>query len=170
VEQPNDKATLLIVLRRQKTYWEGLLALVSEEDMLVPGVVDDWAFKDLVAHLTGWRKRTLARFLGAQQGGKLPAPEWPAELGDEVSKINPWIYRSQHDRPLADVLMESMQVWQQLLDAVEALPEADLMTPGRYDYMGGYPLGPANLRWSYGHLHEHAAQINDWLARRYDEG
>jgi hypothetical protein len=150
MEQPTDKAALLDMLRREKAYWEAFLQVVGEEDMLLPGVTGDWTFKDVVAHLTGWRKRTVARFAGAGQGrGPLPA-EWPAELGEDVQPINAWIYRTNRDRPLAEVLAESRQVWQQLVDLVEALPEADLMEPGRFEWMEGLALGPAPLNWSFG--------------------
>jgi hypothetical protein len=41
------------------------------------------------------------------------------------------------------VLADSRQVCQQLVDFVEALPEADLMEPGRFEWMEGHALGPA---------------------------
>jgi hypothetical protein len=169
MEQPRDKAALAAALHRERAYWEALLAVVGEDEMLLPGVTGDWTLKDVVAHLTVWRKRTIARFLGAQQGGKLPAPEWPADLGDDAQAVNAWSYRMNRDRSLAAVLDESREIWQQLVDTVTALPEAALMEPGRYQWMNGRALGPANLGWSFQHLHDHAAQINDWLARRLDE-
>jgi hypothetical protein len=50
---------------------------------------------------------------------------------------------TNRDRPLAEVLADSRQVCQQLVDFVEALPEADLMEPGRFEWMEGHALGPA---------------------------
>lgn len=64
--QPKDKAGLLAQLGRQKAFWDALLDSVSEEPILTPGVVGDWNFKNLVAHFTGWRRRTLQRFQGAR--------------------------------------------------------------------------------------------------------
>jgi hypothetical protein len=160
MEQPRNKAALIATLHREKAYWEALLHVVSEEDMLLPGATGDWTFKDVVAHLTGWRKTTIARLAGALPGGQ----PLPFERDEDVQAVNTANYRANRDRPLADVLAESEQVWQQLVEMVEALPEADLLEPGRFNWMGGRPLG-STLNWSYGHLHEHAAQINDWLAR-----
>ncbi len=168
MQQPKTKTALLETLRREKTFWEALMAVVAEEDMLAPGVTGDWTFKDVVAHLTAWRKRTLARFEGARRGSKPPPPEWPAELGDDTQAINDWLYRQSRERTLVEVLEGSRRVWQELVDAVEALPEAVLMEPGRFEWLEGRALGPANLSWSFAHLHEHAAQINDWLARMFD--
>ena len=56
------------MIQRERAYWEALLALVNEDDMLTPGVTGDWTFKDVVADLTAWRKRSVARFRGAAQG------------------------------------------------------------------------------------------------------
>ena len=53
---------------------------------------------------------------------------------------------------------------------VEALPEADLLEPGRFAWTGGKRFGPWVLNGSFEHLHEHAAMIDDWLARLYGEG
>ena len=86
-----------------------------------------------------------------------------------MQPINAWIYNTNRDRPLAAILAESAVVWQQLVDAVEALPEADLLEPGRFPGLGDRALGPAALFGSSGHLHEHAAMISDWLARRLYE-
>jgi hypothetical protein len=111
----------------------------------------------------------MGRFNAARQGGAPQPPEWPAELGEDAAAVNVWMYHTYRDRPLAAVLSESRDVWQQLVEIVEALPEADLMGPGRFEWIGGRALGPANLTWSFEHLHEHAAQIDDWLVRRLSE-
>ncbi len=168
--QAQGKAALVDQLRREKAYWEALLRVVEEQDMDSPGVMGDWTFKDAVAHLTGWRKRTVARIAGSQQRGQPLPPEWPAELDEEQpDTINAWIYGQNHDRPLADVLAESQQVWEELVAVVEETPEEDLLEPGHFEWLEGHPLGPAVLNGSFGHLHEHAALINDWLARRFDQ-
>ena len=49
MQQPKTKAEFLRMLQRERAYWEALLALVSEDDMLTPGVTGDWTFKDVVA-------------------------------------------------------------------------------------------------------------------------
>ena len=39
MDKPGDKAALMETLHRQKAYWEALLQVVSEEDMLLPGAM-----------------------------------------------------------------------------------------------------------------------------------
>lgn len=168
LQTSDSKAVLLERLHREKACWDALLQVVREQDMLLPGVMGEWTFKDVVAHLTGWRKRTVARFVGALRGTE-PPPDWPAELGDNVAEVNMLMHRSQRDRSLDEVLAESRQVWSQLVEVVEALPETDLFEVGRFAWLPDHALGPANLAWSFEHLHEHAAQIHDWMARLYGQ-
>ena len=138
-----------------------------------PGVTGAWTFKDVVAHLNGWRELTLVRL--ERPGPDEPAPpaDWPDDFDDDTDagtdRINDWFWARAKNRPLADVLAESQEQFRHLRDAVAALPEADLLTPGRFPWLDGEALGPAVLGGSFGHLHEeHEPAIRAWLAR--DEG
>ena len=82
MEQARTKTDLIDRLQRERAFWEALLRVVSEADMLLPGVVGDWTFKDVVAHLTGWRKRTIARIANPGQGRDPRPAEWPVDLDD----------------------------------------------------------------------------------------
>src|SRR5690349_6522839 len=107
-------------LEIMRSDWATLLNAVGLDMMEQPGVLGDWAFRDVVSHLTGWRKRTVARFEAAASGTE-PAPlPWPTELGDDTDKINNWIYESDRKRPVADVLAESDEVLTRLDAAIRA--------------------------------------------------
>lgn len=166
-----SKDDLLAAIERERAGWEALLAEVGEDRMEQPGAAGDWTFKDVVAHLSGWRERTLARFAAARPGEEPAPPPWPAEFDEEtdegLERINGWMYERNKDRSLADVLAESRQQFRQMGEVVAALPEPDLMEPGRFPWMWteDRPLGPANLSSSFGHLHEeHEPAIRAWLA------
>jgi non-ribosomal peptide synthetase component F len=50
--------------------------------------------------------------------------------------------------------------------ALAALPEEDLMEPGRFPWLGAEALGPAVVGGTYLHYHEdHEPDIRAWLAR-----
>ena len=51
------KGDLLEAIEREREAWEALLAEVGEDRMLEAGPMGEWTFKDLVAHLNGWRAR-----------------------------------------------------------------------------------------------------------------
>ena len=164
------KAELLDAIRAERRGWEALLAEVGEERMTQPGVTGDWTFKDTVAHLNGWRERTVAR-LEAARGGTADAPQpWPAEFDEEtdegVDRINDWFYERSKARSLGEVLGESRQQFERLEAAVAALSEEELFDRHRYPWTDGEPLGPAVLGGSFGHLHEeHEPGIRAWLAK-----
>lgn len=162
------KSELLAQIERERLFWEQLVAEVGEEHMLEPGATGDWTFKDVVAHLNGWRRKTLARLDAARSGQPPAPPPWPAHFNKEadVEEINAWLYQAHRDRPLQEVLDEYQRSFSAMRDAVSALSERDLTEPGRYDWLEGEPLA-AVLTASFGHLHEeHEPALRDWLDQR----
>jgi hypothetical protein len=154
---------LFAELNREHGQWEERLAAVGEARMEQPGVAETWSIKDIVAHLTGWRRRTVGRFQAALRAEPEPEPPWPAHLQTD-DEINAWIYEANRDRSVREVLDDSRQVFQQLLAAIEALPEAQLLDPQRFPWMEGQPLRGATF---FAHFHdEHEPDMRAWLARQ----
>src|SRR2546428_419446 len=125
---PISKKQLLAELQSERAAWLALLDEIGEENMTQPEVAGGWSIKDIVAHLTRWRRRTVNRFRAALDPSTDMIALWPAELheDDEVDEINAWIYKVNRDRPLADVLNDSHEVFQQLVAAVDALSDEQL--------------------------------------------
>ncbi|MDQ4099499.1 MAG: ClbS/DfsB family four-helix bundle protein, partial [Chloroflexota bacterium] len=120
-------------------------------------------FKDLAAHLIGWRERTIGRIEAAARGEPEPPPPWPAEFTEDDT-INDWIYHQHRDQPLRDVLADADQSYARLAAAVAALPEEAVTTPGYFPWMEGRALADGNL---FDHLHEeHEPDVKAWLARQ----
>ncbi len=165
-----SKAAWLERIEQERQSWEQLLAEVGEERMQEPGVAGDWSFKDVVAHLNGWRILTLARLEAAQHGRDPVPPPWPAHLDEDddgdLDAINDWIYQTNRERSLQDVLSEYGQSFDQMRAAVAAISEEDLTEPGRFPWLGGHALWEV-LDGTFGHLHEeHEPNIREWLKRR----
>jgi hypothetical protein len=157
------KAALIDELNREHAQWEELLVAIGEARMDQPGVAGPWSSKDIVAHLTGWRRRTVGRLQAALRGEPEPEPPWPAHLQTD-DEINAWIYETNRDRSVPEVLDDSRQVFQQLVAAIEAFPEAELLDPQRFPWMEGQPLGGAAF---FAHFHEeHEPDMHAWLARQ----
>jgi hypothetical protein len=155
-----SKAQLLTDLQDEQAQWEALLGDIGEAHMTQPGVGGEWSIKDIVAHLTAWRRRTVGRFQAALRHEPTPPPPWPPELPTD-DEVNAWMYASDRDRPLADVLAESRAVFQQLVDTLSAFPETELLDPTRFDWMGDGPWNGAAL---FGHFHEeHEPDMRAWL-------
>ncbi len=162
---PISKKQLLAEMQSEQAAWLALLDEIGEEHMTQPEAASGWSIKDIVAHITGWRRRTVLRFRAALDPTVDITPYWPAELDEdnEVDEINAWIYKANRDRPLADVLTDSREVFQQLVAAVSALNDEQLNDPQRFPWLEGERLTGAFL---FGHFHEeHESDMRAWLAR-----
>jgi hypothetical protein len=163
-----SKTALLDQIARERLIWELLLTTVGEARMEQPGATGAWTFKDVVAHLNGWRARTLAR-LDAARSGAEPAPPWPADLDEDseagLAQINAWIERAGRERSLQEVLGEARRSFDLMRDAVLALSDEALADPSRYPWMGGAPVG-AVIGYAFEHFHEeHEPALSAWLDR-----
>jgi hypothetical protein len=164
MDSTTSKAQLLDGLRAEQVQWEALLQDIGEEHMTQPGVAGEWSIKDIVAHITAWRRRTVARFQAALRHEPPPPPPWPEHLQND-DEINAWFYADDRGRPLANVLRESRDVFDQLVETLDAFPAADLLDPTRFPWLGAedLPLTGAAL---FGHFHEeHEADMRAWLER-----
>nr|HET6904858.1 ClbS/DfsB family four-helix bundle protein [Ktedonobacteraceae bacterium] len=157
-----SKTQLLAELNDENASWLALLDDIGEANMTQPEVAGGWSIKDIIAHLIGWRRRTVRRLQAALNHEPDPPPLWPSELQDD-DEINAWIYQSNRDRPLADVLSDSREVFQQLVDTINAFPNADLQDPHRIEWLEGEPLSG---KFVFAHFHEeHEPDMRAWLAK-----
>jgi len=162
---PISKKQLLAEMQSEQAAWLALLDEIGEENMTQPEAASGWSIKDIVAHITGWRRRTVLRFRAALDPTVDMTPDYPAELDedDEVDQINAWIYKANRDRPLADVLNDSREVFQQLVAEVSALSDEQLNDPQRFPWLEGERLTGAFI---FGHFHEeHEPDMRAWLSR-----
>jgi hypothetical protein len=163
-ETAPSKGQVLAAIDRERDAWETLLAEVGEARMLAPGAMGEWTFKDLAAHITGWRAWSLQRLEAAAQGRPEPPPVWPA---DRVSddEINAWIHDINQDRLLGEVIGESRESYARLGEIVQMLPDDALNDPGRFPWLEGRALGPEIVSGAFfSHLHEeHEPEIRRWL-------
>jgi hypothetical protein len=157
------KSELLDGLQEEYQQWEALLDQIGPARMDQPGVAGEWSIKDIVAHLTGWRRRTVGRLQAAQRSEPDPPPPWPARLQTD-DEINAWIYESNHGRSVREVLDESHHVFQQLRTAIEGLPDKVLMDVQHYlPWLEGQPFSAGGI---FAHFHdEHEPDMRAWLAR-----
>jgi hypothetical protein len=155
-----SKAQLIAELQDEQAAYEALLNSFDDTRMTEPGIAGEWSMKDVVAHLTGWRKRTVSRLQAIQRNESVPAPYWPSNLQDD-DEINAWIFEANRDRSLADIRQEDRAVFQQLVDTISAFNETEPMDPRLVAWLDGAPLTGATF---FGHFHEeHEADIRAWL-------
>lgn len=162
-----NKTEFLDKFRQERADWTALVESIGPERMALGGAMGEWTFKDLVAHLTGWRKRTVQR-IQAGCGGIAPLPaSWPpgasAETEAGTEQINRFIHEQNHDRPLEEVLTESEKTLDNLQEALENLPEDAFADPNCFDWMEGKALGDVDI---FGHWHEeHEQDVRQWMTQ-----
>lgn len=167
MEQSQTKAHLLDVIQQARADLDDFITTVGEARLTQSNAFGPWTFKDLVAHLTGWRQLTVARMEAAVRGS-VPAPPWLAQLDpdEDVDQINQRIYDANRDRSVPDVLRDSRETFHRMEAALAALSETDLFEPNRFAWLGGYPLA-AVVEGMAEHFHvEHEPEIRTWLARQ----
>jgi hypothetical protein len=164
-----NKSDLLNWLREEHRQWDALLTQIGPERMDQGDVAGYWSIKDIIAHLTGWNHRLVARIEAAQRGEPEPPPPWPAHLQTD-DDINAWIYETKRGHMVRDILDESQRVFQQLFAVVEGLPDdtcIEIVHQGRREYylvwLDGQRVQPGEF---FDHFHDdHEPDIRAWLAR-----
>ncbi len=158
-----NQSELLNWLQGEHQQWKDLLDQIGTERMDRPGVNGVWSIKDLVAHLTGWNRRLVDRLRAAQCGEPGPPPHWPANLQTE-DEINAWIYESNQERSVSEVLDEEHQVFQQLIAVIEALPDHVLIEQEWHLVWLDDQRFPAGE--FFDHFHDdHEPDVRVWLTR-----
>jgi hypothetical protein len=160
------KSDLLDGLQEKNRQWEALLGSIDPTRMEQPGANGDWSMKDLIAHLTGWNHRLIHHIQAALRCKSEPPPPWPAHLQDE-DEINAWIYETNRERSLREILDETRQINQLIFALMESLPEdtnVERVEPNYHlVWVGGTRFFPGEF---FDHFHdEHESNVRAWLAQ-----
>jgi hypothetical protein len=162
LEQRKSKAELVADIELERQRLEATLATLSEDQMLIPGVIEDWTVKDILAHITVWEQRMISWVAQATRGEE---PEMlPAGMTwDDLDEWNEQTYQKHRLRPLDDVKDDFHLSYTQAMQAVHGVNERDLTDPERFAWREGRPLWvmvAANTSW---HYKEHEESIRQWL-------
>ena len=157
--RPQSKDELLATIQHSYEQFEALLASLSEEQMITPGVNGSWSVKDNLAHLTAWQHYQASRQEGTLTGVEPPDPVPGLKTEDE---INEFYYQKHKDQPLAEVLADFRAAYQRILAATQALSWEALNSPFPW-YDNKVPIGAYTLGNTSGHYDEHGETIRRWL-------
>ncbi len=157
-----NKPDLLAWLDHEILLWESLLSDFGPARLDLPNVNGQWSMKDVIAHLTGWNRKHVARLNAALLGQPEPTPPWPSTLQSE-DDINSWIYSTNKDRSVEYVLETCRDSLRQLRSFVMRLPEDAQINDFYRQWQSGnqsFPIGEF-----FDHFHDdHEANIRSWLA------
>jgi len=162
-----NKSELLNWLREEHQLWEALLERVGLNLMDQAGVNGQWSFKDLIAHLTPDGVRSAASLQAIQRNEPEPPPPWPVNLQTD-DEINSWIYETNRDHSLGQILDASQQMFQNLFTVMNELPDdvrIDTIHQEERTYylvcLGVHRIQPG---YFFDHFHDdHEQDVRTWL-------
>lgn len=157
-QSASTKTELIQAVERE---WENLqtaLDGLTDDQMQMPGVVDDWTIKDVIAHITFWQVRLVTAMFKAEKGFKPDA----IGGGAGVDLLNQQNYLDQKDRDFEAIWDDFDSSYQQILKRLENWSEEMLFAPKRFDWMKGDPFARYIEGDSAEHYAEHAKHIMTW--------
>jgi uncharacterized protein (TIGR03083 family) len=110
--------------------YDDLLSGLDEAQMTCPRTCGEWSVKDVIAHVT-WYERQMVAVI--EQRALVGSDLWALDL----EQRNAAIYAQNRDRPLAEILRESMTVHASLMASLLTLNDIDLLEASRFREMPG---------------------------------
>jgi len=151
--QAMSKVELLKALLDERADLDAMLAELSDAQMTLPGVQDDWSVKDILAHISVWDRRGTKWIKKAAQGVMPEIPEAGLTWRD-MDSLNQQTYLKNKDRPLAEIMGDFYGSHQELLEQIQGLPDAVV----------NKPIIGELISWRYNHYRVHGHHIRVWLA------
>ncbi len=157
METPSSFSQLKKTIQQVHIEWTSMLESIDSSIFTQPGVVGFWSLKDIIAHIT-WHEREMvglikAHALVGSELWNLPTDERNAAIYDEFKEM-----------PLEQVLEESNQVYQQLIEVLPSLTDQDLTSPENFPNMP-----PEWQPWmiiaqnTYEHYQDHILDVQRWM-------
>jgi len=164
-----NKSELLNWLQEEHQQWDALLERIGPIHMDQVGVNGQWSFKDLITHLIPDGLRSIASLQALQRNEPEPPPPWPVHLQND-DEINAWIYQTNRERSVSQILDESHQMFQQLFTVVKELPDDVKIETVHQRERIYYFLHLGNQRiqpgYFFDHFHDdHEQDVRIWLTR-----
>jgi hypothetical protein len=131
---PHTKAQLLTESQQEYNALESFLAALTSEQMVQPGALGEWSPKDVLAHLYAWQQMFFRWYEAGMRG---ETPHTPAEgyKWSQLPALNQQIYEQYKNWPLEKVFEAFRASHRRTVELIQALPDADLTTPGLYPWM-----------------------------------
>jgi hypothetical protein len=130
------KKDLLSEIQRERIALDDTLAFLSARQMTMPGVTrGGWSVKDVLAHLVEWQQMNLDWYAAGLRGEK-PAMPAPGYTLRELPRLNQMIYHKHHRRSLQAVMRDYRFYHERVVELIKTLPDADLVTLGRFSWTG----------------------------------
>lgn len=142
----------LQLLKRLDTAWTAFRESytgLSDSQLTVPGVIDNWCVKDIIAHVTIWEEEALKHVPHIIEGGR--PPRYSVTYGG-IDAFNARMVAQRHVLPLDDILRQQEETHQRLIDFIQTIPEEHIVRETRVrrrirlDTYSHYPIHTKAIR------------------------
>lgn len=147
---PQSKAELIELINASRVKLEQKIHGLTEAEMVYPGSMGEWSVKDILQHLVDWEQRWISWYEKGKHGEIVVTPE-PGYNWRQMGLLNEKYRQKFINRPLDDVLSDFHTSFQQILEVIEEIPEAEMLVLGVYSWTGKLPL----IAWIAGNTCEH---------------
>jgi hypothetical protein len=161
------KRELLAEIERERIALDETLAPLKPRQMTKAGVTrGGWSVKDLLAHLVAWQQLNLGWYEAGRRGD-VPAMPAPGYTLRDLPRLNQMLYRRHHRRSLAAIKRDYVTFHRRVVALIRSLPDAELVTVGRYAWTGPSWVLSDYLRASTAaHYLWARKRIRSWLHRQ----
>ncbi len=166
-----EKQEILQVMQTEFTALDALVRDLDPALLSTPGVYDQLAIKDVLAHLAAWARLEAGWLEASARGAPVVrfTPQFPLGSGPDetvMDALNAAIFAANRGRPAAAILADWRAAHAALVAAVTPLSEATLNDPQAFAWWPGEPVWTSIAGNSSDHYQEHRALIEAWLAAR----
>jgi hypothetical protein len=122
---------------------------LTEAEMIVPGVTENWSVKDILAHVSGWEEESLKYLPILLKGDRLP--RYADQYGG-IDAFNAQMTELKRGLSLAEVLRGLDETHRRLVQYVQSAPDAQFTTETRFrrrlrqDTYSHYPIHTQAIR------------------------
>lgn len=143
------RAALIALLNRSQAREEAFCAEFSDAEREQVGTADNWAPKEVIAHLAYWKNRQSARVEAMARGEEAPESEDWGMVNTET-----WPEHAQLTWEAA--VKRSQDAMRRLIAAIQTLPESALINPDDQESEANLLFG-TTMGNAVGHVAEHMA-------------
>lgn len=138
--RPTTKDDLLKQAQQNYDKLQQEIEHLSEEELVVDGIVGDWSIKDVLAHLLAWQQMTLDWYRAGCRG---ETPITPSEkyTWREIPALNQEIYETWRDQALDAIRADLQASHENFLSVIETLSNETLFTAKVYPWTKSTTLG-----------------------------
>lgn len=129
------KDQLMEAIQVERGKLERKISRLSAEEIVFPASMGSWSVKDIMAHLVDWEQRCIGWYHAGKLGETPITPE-PGYKWSQLPALNEKYYQTHKDQPLAEIQVQFRSSFQQIKGLLEAMPAAELETPGAYAWTG----------------------------------